>query len=107
MGLVRLGAATANKAMLKGGIHKVDWSTVEEDTCDAILRAYEASKSRLGEGLGFSASGWPKLLLLVMAPFEVRGCSAVVVCRAVLFCCCCVVSWRIVLRCRHLCAHLK
>ena len=107
LGLVRLGAATASKAMLKGTIHKVDWSIVEENTCDAILRAYEANKSRLGEGLGFSASGWPKLLLLVMAPFEVRGCSAVVVCRAVLFCCCCVVSWRIVLRCRHLCAHLK
>ena len=100
LGLVRLGAATANRAVLEGGIRKVNWSTVEEDTCNAILRAYEASKSRLGEGLGFSASGWPKLLLLVMAPFEVRG--AVPSFCAALFCFC--VSRRIVLRCRHLCA---
>ena len=100
LGLVRLGAATANRAVLEGGIHKVNWSIVEEDTCNAILRAYEASKSRLGEGLGFSASGWPKLLLLVMAPFEVRG--AVPSFCAALFCFC--VSRRIVLRCRHLCA---
>ena len=100
LGLVRLGAATARQVEVEGTIRKVNWSTVEQETCKALFKAYKASEAQLGEGLGFSASGWPKLLLLVMAPFAVRG-AAPSFCAALF---CFVVSRRIVLRCRHLCA---
>ena len=75
LGLVRLGAATARQVEVEGTIRKVNWSTVEQETCKALFKAYKASEAQLGEGLGFSASGWPKLLLLVMAPFAVRGAA--------------------------------
>ena len=72
LGLVRLGAATASRAVLKSAICDVDWSIVEQDTCDAVRMWFEAQIIRTQGHLEVSAAAWPKLLLLTMAPFEVR-----------------------------------
>ena len=71
LGLVRLGAATASRAVLKSAICDVDWSIVEQDTCDAVRIWLEAQTSRT-QGLLKLSAAWPNLLLLTMAPFEVR-----------------------------------
>ena len=72
LGLVRLGAATASRAVLKSAICDVDWSIVEQDTCDAVRIWLETQISRTHVLLELSAAAWPKLLLFTMAPFEVR-----------------------------------
>ena len=72
LGLVRLGAATASRAVLKSAICDVDWFIVEEDTCDAVRIWLETQISRTHVLLELSAAAWPKLLLFTMAPFEVR-----------------------------------
>ena len=94
LGLVRLGAATASRAVLEGGIYEVNWFIVEEDSCDAVRIWFEAQTSRTHGLRELSAAAWRKLLLLTMAPFTVSV-------RSLLVCVCLCVYERV---CRCLCA---
>ena len=74
LGLVCVGTAVASSVLHRRvGPDELDMASVEKLVIRDLVTAYSGEKQRLGERLGLSATGWPKLLLLAMAPFEVRS----------------------------------
>ena len=74
LGLVCVGTAVASSVLHRRvGPEELDMASVEELVIRDLIIAYSGEKQRLGERLGLSVIGWPKLLLLAMAPFEVRS----------------------------------
>ena len=75
LGLVCVGTAVASSVLHRRvGPDELDMASVEKLVIRDLVTAYSGEKQRLGERLGLSVIGWPKLLLLAMAPFEV--CSS-------------------------------
>ena len=74
LGLVCVGTAVASSVLHRRvGPDELDMASVEKLVIRDLVTAYSGEKQRLGERLGLSVIGWPKLLLLAMAPFEVRS----------------------------------
>ena len=67
-------------------LNRLNMADVEASLIGSLVKTYGSMGKRLGKELGHSASGWPKLLLLIMAPFKVSVCLSV--CQSVCVCLC-------------------
>ena len=91
LGLVRFGGTLAMHAKDQGcRPADVNMANLENSLDTSIAEDYESSGTDLEKGLGLGSSGWPKLLLLLMAPFKVRHscCAPVHVSVCVCVCVC-------------------